>query len=98
MIQTKDGTVYLIQLDALTADYCVLSDGKFSIVHHIDKKLYIWDEEQLNRETFEARYNGFWADATTLIDTSYFTVKEGKGVQVLSDTQETIEYLRKLAN
>ena len=96
--QTKDGTVYLIQLDGRTEDYWVLSDGKFSIDHHVFKDLYTWDEEQLNRETFEARYNDFWTDATTLIDTSYFTVKEGKGVQVLSDTQETIEYLQELAN
>ena len=96
--QTKDGTVYLIQLNALTADYWVLSDGKFSIAHHIDEDLYTWDKEQLNRETFEARYNDFWADATTLISTTYFAAKEGKGVQVLSDTQETIEYLRELAN
>ena len=32
----------------------------------------------------------------TLIDTAYFIAEDGKGVQVLSDTQETIEYLQKL--
>ena len=96
--QTKDGTVYLIQLDGRTEDYWVLSDGKFSVDHHVVRDLYTWDEEQLSKEAFEVWYNDFWADATTLIDTSYFAVKEGKGVQVLSDTQETIEYLRKLAN
>ena len=94
--QTKDGTIYLIQLDGRMEDYWILKDGKFSVDHHVERDSYVWDEEQLDDQTFKTRYDDFWAESMTLIDTAYFIAEDGKGVQVLSDTQETIEYLQKL--
>lgn len=96
--QTKDGTVYLIQVDGRMEDYWILKDGKFSIAHHVAWDTSIWDTEKLDsRESFKTRYDHFWAEATTLIDTSYFITEAGRGIQVLADTQQTIEHLQELA-
>ena len=95
--QAKDGTVYLIQLDGRIEDYWELDNGEFSISHHVERDSSIWDGEQLaDREAFRIKYDEFWNDSTTLVNTVYFNNKEGAGLQTLTDTQETIEYLRKL--
>ena len=98
---TRDGTPYILMLDDDYNYYWGMADGEFQILLQYCSGARSnppsWNGEEMTKEEVQTLYDSFIEGAASPILVRYINTQLGNGLTTLTDTQETIEYLRQLA-